>query len=192
MAIKYIRDVNGLVNVSDMDSSFIFDLKYATNDNFTKTVIYPVNVCVLQRETALKLINANREFKKRGYRIKIWDAYRPMYVQRIFWDIVGDERFVANPNKNGSRHSRGAAVDITLVDNFEREVKMPSNFEDFSIKASRSYKSMDEEERVNINFLTDVMNRNGFTTVDTEWWHFDDSNYYKYEIIDVKFECFIL
>ena len=105
MTIKYIREVNGLVNVSDMDSSFIFDLKYATKDNFTKTVVYPVNVCVLQKETATKLINANEEFKKLGYRIKIWDAYRPMYVQKIFWDLVGDERFVANPNKRGSRHS---------------------------------------------------------------------------------------
>lgn len=101
MTINYIREVNGLVNVSDMDSSFIFDLKYATKDNFTKTVIYPANVCVLQKETALKLINANKEFKKMGYRLKIWDAYRPIYVQQIFWDVVGDERFVANPYKKG-------------------------------------------------------------------------------------------
>ena len=187
-----IREVDGLVNVSDMDNSFIFNLVYATEDNFTKTAVYPINVCVLLKETALKLINANNEFKKLGYRIKIWDAYRPMYVQRIFWDIVRDERFVANPNKNGSRHSRGTAVDITLVDEFERELKMPSTFDDFSDKALRNYKGMDEEEKVNINFLTSVMERNGFLTIDTEWWHFDDSNYCKYEIIDVNLDCFIL
>ena len=192
MTINCIREAKGLVNVSDMDSSLIFDLKYATQDNFTKIALYPVSVCALQRETALKLIKANEEFKKLGYRIKIWDAYRPMYVQRIFWDIVKDERFVANPNKNGSRHNRGTAVDITLVDAFERELKMPSQFDDFSDRACRNYDCMDEEEKKNINFLTAVMEQNGFITINTEWWHFDDSNYNKYEIVDIKLECFLV
>lgn len=186
-----IRESNGLVNVADMDGSLIFDLKYARPDNFTKIAVYPVKVCVLQRETALKLINANEEFKKLGFRIKIWDAYRPMYVQRIFWNIVKDERFVANPDKNGSRHNRGTAVDITLVDDGGRELKMPSAFDDFSEKACRNSKNMHEEERKNLNFLTEIMVRHGFITIDTEWWHFDDSNYYKYEIVDVKLEYFI-
>ena len=192
MINENIRQSNGLVNVADMDSSFIFDMKYATEDNFTKTPVYPVNVCVLRTETALKLINANNEFAKFGYKIKIWDAYRPMYVQQIFWDIVKDERFVANPNKKGSRHNRGTAVDVTLVDAAARELRMPSKFDDFSDKASRNYKNMHEEEIKNIDLLTGVMERHGFTTIDTEWWHFDDSNYYKYEIVDVKLECFIL
>ena len=192
MINENIRESNGLVNVADMDSNFIFDMKYATEENFTKTQVYPVNVCVLQRETALKLINANNEFSKFGYRIKIWDAYRPMYVQQIFWDIVKDERFVANPNKKGSRHNRGTAVDITLVDDAARELRMPSKFDDFSDKASRNYKNMHEEEIKNIDFLTGVMERHGFMTIDTEWWHFDDSNYNKYEIVDIKLECFLV
>ncbi|MGV8980496.1 M15 family metallopeptidase [Clostridium sp.] len=192
MNIKYIREVNNLVNVSDMDSSFIFDLKYATKDNFTKTVVYPVNVCVLQRETALKLINANAEFKKLGYRIKIWDAYRPVYVQKIFWDLVGDERFIANPNKKGSRHSSGTAVDITLVDDFGRELKMPSDFDDFSDKACRNYEHMSEEELKNINFLTCIMESYGFITIDTEWWHFEDCDHSNYKITDVKLQQFIV
>lgn len=191
MPKNFIRESTGLVNLSDMDNSFIFDLKYATKDNFTKQAVYPINVCVLHEDTALKLINANMEFKKLGYKIKIWDAYRPMYVQRIFWDLVHDERFVANPNKNGSRHNRGTAVDVTLVDDASKELKMPSKFDDFSDKASRDYKSMGEEERKNINFLTGVMERNGFIIIDTEWWHFDDSNHCKYKIIDAQLECFI-
>ncbi|MBK5241419.1 M15 family metallopeptidase [Clostridium sp.] len=189
--IEYISgNVNGLVNVANMDSSFIFDLKYATKDNFTKTEVYPLKVCVLQRETALKLISANNEFKKLGYRIKIWDAYRPMYVQKIFWDIVKDEKFVANP-KNGSRHNKGTAVDITLVDDLGIELKMPSKFDDFSDKACRNNESMDEEERKNINLLTEVMKRHGFITIDSEWWHFDDINHYKYEITDINLEHFL-
>ncbi|MGH4138246.1 M15 family metallopeptidase [Clostridium sp.] len=191
MAIKYIREVNNLVNVSDMDSSFIFDLKYATKDNFTKTAVYPVNVCVLQRETTLKLITANNEFKKLGYRIKIWDAYRPIYVQKIFWDLVSDERFIANPNKKGSRHSSGTAVDITLVNEFGKELKMPSNFDDFSDKACRNYECVGAEELKNINFLTSIMESCGFITIDTEWWHFEDCNYSEYKAINVKLEFFI-
>lgn len=186
-----IRDIEGLVNVARLDSSFIIDLKYATEDNFTGRAVYPVKVCVLQKETALKLISANDEFKKMGMKIKIWDAYRPMYVQRIFWDIVKDDRFVANPDKNGSRHNRGTAVDITLVDSQGRELNMPSKFDDFSCKAYRDNESMKEEERRNLNLMTEVMKNHGFITIDTEWWHFEDSNYHKYEIIDVKLESFM-
>jgi zinc D-Ala-D-Ala dipeptidase len=191
MSTKVIREINGLVNVLDMDESLILDLKYATKDNFTGRVIYPAYVCVLRRETALKLTKANETFKSIGYRIKVWDAYRPMYVQKIFWDIVKDERFVANPNKKGSRHNRGTAVDVTLVDKFGREIKMPSEFDDFSEKAYRNYKSMDSEEKKNLDLLTEVMECNGFITIDTEWWHFEDG-INRYEIIDEKLENFIL
>lgn len=192
MTNKPIKEINGLVNVSDMDESLIMDLKYATENNFTGRVIYPVNVCVLRKETALKLISANEEFKKMGYRIKIWDAYRPMYVQRIFWNIIQDERFVANPNKKGSRHNRGTAVDVTLVDKFQKEIKMPSEFDDFSDKAYRDFKSMGNEEEMNLNLLTEVMERHGFITIDTEWWHFEDNNFNKYSIIDENLESFVV
>lgn len=191
MSTKYIRDINGLVNVLDMDESLILDLKYATKDNFTGRVIYPAYACVLRKETALKLTKANETFKSMGYRIKVWDAYRPMYVQKIFWDIVKDERFVANPNKKGSRHNRGTAVDVTLVDRFGRELKMPSEFDDFSEKAYRNYKNMDSEGKKNLDLLTEVMECHGFITIDTEWWHFEDG-INRYEIIDEKLENFIL
>lgn len=186
-----IKDINGLINVAHMDNSFIFDLKYATKENFTGRVIYPVKACILQKETAVKLINAHEEFKRLGYRIKVWDAYRPIYVQKIFWDIVKDERFVANPNKHGSRHNRGTAVDITLVDVYENELKMPSSFDDFSILACRNNKNIGEEERRNLNLLTEIMKKHGFITIDTEWWHFEDSNYHKYNLFDVRLENFI-
>lgn len=189
---KCVREINGLVNVSDMDESLILDLKYATENNFTGKVIYPVNVCVLCMETALKLIAANEELKKMEYRIKIWDAYRPMYVQRIFWNIIQDERFVANPDKKGSRHNRGTAVDVTIVDKFGKELKMPSEFDDFSNKAYRDFTNMGDEEKKNLNLLTEVMECHGFITIDTEWWHFEDSNFSKYSIIDEKLERFIM
>lgn len=188
---KKIKEINGLVSVSDLDSSIIIDLKYASTDNFTGKVIYPVTVCLLQKETAQKLVNANDEFKKKGYTIKIWDAYRPVYVQQIFWNIVKDSRFVANPANGGSIHNRGTAVDLTLVDSSGKELKMPSKFDDFSTNAYRNNSKMDLEARKNMDYLTNVMKKNGFNTIDTEWWHYEDSNSFKYKIVDVKLNQFL-
>lgn len=187
---KEIKEVDGLVAVKDIDDSIMLDLKYASTDNFTGKKVYPVDVCLLQKETANKLANANEEFIKKGYRIKIWDAYRPVYVQQIFWDLVKDSRFVANPANGGSRHNTGAAVDITLTDMDGKELKMPSKFDDFSLNAYRNNSKMDAEAKKNMDFLTTVMKENGFVTIDTEWWHFEDSDFVKYKIIDVKLDEF--
>lgn len=188
---KVIKEVQGLVAVKDIDNSMVLDLKYASTDNFTGKKVYPIDVCLLQKETAIKLSKANEEFKKNGYKIKIWDAYRPVYVQKIFWDLVKDSRFVADPAKGGSRHNTGVAVDITLVDMNGKELKMPSKFDDFSLKAYRNNSNMDAEAKKNMDFLTSIMKQNGFVTIDTEWWHFEDSNFAKYKIIDVKLDEFI-
>ncbi|MBC8060574.1 MAG: M15 family metallopeptidase [Clostridiaceae bacterium] len=188
---RVIKEVAGLVSVTDIDNSLFIDLKYSTADNFTGKVIYPVTVCLLQKETAQKLMKANTEFKEKGYKLKIWDAYRPVYVQKIFWDIVKDSRFVANPAMGGSIHNRGTAVDLTLLDSYGDELKMPSKFDDFSANAYRNNSKMDSEARKNMNYLTDVMKRNGFKTIDTEWWHFEDSNSSEYKIVDVKLDEFL-
>lgn len=185
-----ITEIDGLVKLKDMDSSFIIDLRYATTSNFTGKKIYPVDVCVLRKETAEKLVKANEEFKKLGYKIKVWDAYRPPYVQQIFWNLVQDSRYVANPKTGGSRHNIGTAVDITLVDNLGKELVMPSGFDDFSIRAQRSNPNISEEAKKNSKLLTDVMVRVGFEPIETEWWHFDDSESSKYKIVDIKLERF--
>lgn len=188
---KAVREIEGLVKVQDLDSSIVIDLKYTDKDNFTGKKIYPVNVCVLRKETAEKLVKANEEFKKNGYRIKIWDAYRPPYVQQIFWDLVKDSRFVANPKNGGSRHNIGTAVDITLIDNSGKELVMPTKFDDFTVKAYRDNSNMSKEVRKNVDLLTEVMKKSGFIPLKTEWWHFDDSDSGKYKVIDVKLEKFI-
>src|SRR6185503_14610279 len=126
------REVKGFVKVTDLDPSIAIELRYATTNNFTGKKIYPVDVCLLRKETALKLAAANAEFKKDGYRIKIWDAYRPPYVQQIFWGILPDERYVANPFRGGSKHNRGGAVDVTLIDSEGKELEMLTGFGDFS------------------------------------------------------------
>lgn len=186
-----IKESEGLVKIKDLDDSIIIDLRYASKNNFTGRKIYPLDICVLRKETAVKLINANSEFKKRGYVIKIWDAYRPIYVQQIFWDIVKDNRFIANPKNGGSRHNRGTAVDITLIDSKGKEITMPSKFDDFSINAYRYNANESKEVSENIKLLTEVMEANGFIALDEEWWHFDDCDYKMYPVIDVRLEDFV-
>lgn len=186
-----IKEINGFVLLSSLNKDLVIDLKYATTDNFTNKIIYPNSVCVLRKTTAEKLVKANTELKKLGYRIKIWDAYRPVYVQQIFWDIVKDSRFVANPKNGGSIHNRGCAVDITLVDKNGNELSMPSKFDDFSTKAYRSNSKMTNESKKNMDLLTKYMLNNGFSTIDTEWWHFEDLDSKNYKIADINLKLFI-
>ena len=188
---KPIQQIQGLVRMEDIDPEIAIELRYATTDNFTKQKVYPLDICVLQKQTAEKLAKANAELMRLGYRIKVWDAYRPLAVQRIFWELVPDSKFVANPDKGGSKHNRGTAVDVTLIDMEGNELEMPSGFDDFSGKGSRNNADMTEITKKNMQLLTDAMVRNGFTTITSEWWHYNDSDSDKYEAIDVILEEFL-
>ncbi|MGI6632454.1 MAG: D-alanyl-D-alanine dipeptidase [Bacillota bacterium] len=184
-----IKEVEGLVDVTQLDNTFVIELRYATEDNFTGKKIYTEAKCLLMRGTAEKLAAANREFAEMGYRLKIWDAYRPLSAQQTLWDVVSDRSFVADPKK-GSIHNRGAAVDVTLVDNNGNELPMPTGFDDFSEKASITYDGCSEEEARNRELLAEVMMRNGFVRYDAEWWHFTDSDAGNYPLLDVQFDEF--
>lgn len=182
---------SGLVSVTEYDPSIIIDLKYATTDNFLNKEIYPFQLALLQESTMIKLRNANEEFKKYGYRIKLWDSYRPYYIQKLLWEEIKDTRFIASPYINGSRHNRGAAVDITLVDENDKELVMPTKFDEFNEKAYRNSQKVSKEASENAKFLCDIMIKHGFTPIETEWWHFDDSNADTFPILDIKFEDLI-
>jgi D-alanyl-D-alanine dipeptidase len=182
-----IADREGLVNVLDIDPSFVVELRYATDNNFAGKKLYPAAVCLLRRETAEKLKNANQDLQTYGYTIKIWDAYRPYHFQQILWDAAENKMYLANP-KNGSRHNRGAAVDITLVDSYGNEAEMPTDFDEFSERASRWYPGMTENARNNLDLLTKVMEKHGFIYINMEWWHYEDSNWRDYPILDIPLE----
>lgn len=179
----------GLVRVLDIDASVSIDLKYATEDNFTGQRVYPVDApALLNLETALKLKSANERFEEDGYRIRIWDGYRPRSVQEIFWNLVPDPRYVADPAK-GSIHNRGASVDITLEDLQGDALEMPTDYDDFTEKASRNYQGSSEKARENMLYLTRIMEESGFTGLHSEWWHFDDKSR-TYSLLDVDFAVF--
>lgn len=188
---KYItsKAKSKLVDIREVDDTIVIDLRYATKNNFTKKKLYSDAIPLLRKETANKLAKVNKEVSKKGYRIKVWDAYRPFSFQQVLWNAAKDKRYVANP-KNGSIHNRGGAVDLTLVNSKGKELKMPTDFDHFTSKASRNYSKMNKTAKKNMNYLTKVMKKHGFTTINDEWWHYTDTNWHDYPLLNVPLHSF--
>ncbi len=146
-------------------------MRYATTDNFTGQSLYPVARCKLRRTVAARLVRAAAILRRQERRLLIWDCYRPRAVQDVFWRLVPDERYVANP-KVGSRHSRGAAIDLALVDADGKPVAMPTTFDDFSAAAHRE-NALKGNAGAEARRLEAAMSKVGFAGMPTEWWHFD-------------------
>ncbi len=173
-----------IVWLGSVDSTIVTDVRYATTNNFTGKVLYPTSKVYLRKIVAEKLSEAN-EYLKKNYnlRIKIFDGYRPLSVQKIMWEIVPDERYVANPVK-GSRHNRGAAVDITLIDSTGKELDMGTGYDNFTVKAHPGYKNLPVQVLKNRRLLRSVMMKFGFSPITSEWWHFDYKGWKKFSILD--------
>jgi D-alanyl-D-alanine dipeptidase len=179
-----------LVDIMELDSTIVVELKYATADNFLEDTLYSANICLLRRAVAERLIKAHQSLRNKGLGLKIWDGYRPLSVQKKMWDRLPDPRYVANPQR-GSNHNRGAAVDVTLVDLQGNELEMPTDFDDFSRKASSDYPLVSEQAKRHRTILQDAMRAQGFLTTSSEWWHFNDKDCKKYSVLDVPLEKFI-
>ena len=177
-----------LVEIKKINPTIKLDIRYATTNNFTGKIIYPSARCFLEEEIAKALDAVQKELNSMGYGLKIFDGYRPLSVQKIFWKIYPDEKYVANPAK-GSKHNRGTAVDLTLIDiKSGKELKMPSEFDEFSSHANRNYAKMnDKAAKHNCKLLESIMEKHGFIGLTSEWWHFDYKNWKKYPIQDVSF-----
>jgi len=161
-----------LVDIQSIAPNIQVDLKYATEDNFTGQVVYSFQNCFLVKEAAFRLCDVQNELESIGLSLKIWDGFRPLAAQWKFWELVPDERYVSDPRKGG-RHTRGTAVDLTLITLDGQELPMPSAFDDFSEKAHRTYTECSEERIRNRDLLQEIMERHGFIGLPTEWWHFD-------------------
>ncbi|MFT5964327.1 MAG: D-alanyl-D-alanine dipeptidase [Flavobacterium sp.] len=176
------------VNLKDYTDDFVYDMKYATEDNFLKSKLYDCAECFLRLKTVKALIEANKEFIKRGYRIKLFDCYRPLDIQKKMWKIVSNPIYVADPAK-GSIHNRGGAIDITLVDAAGTELDMGTPFDYFGIEASHNYTSLSEEVQENRKLLKDVMTIAEFSSFDSEWWHYNLKSGLNDRISNVKWNC---
>jgi D-alanyl-D-alanine dipeptidase len=160
-----------LVDVAAVIPDAVLDLRYATADNFTGAVLYPKAVCKLRRAVAARLAKAAEALRAQGRRLLLWDCYRPSSIQERFWKLVPDPRYVANP-RVGSKHSRGAAVDVALVDAGGRPVVLPTKFDEFTQAAHRS-RALAGPRGAEAKRLAEAMLGAGFIGIPTEWWHFD-------------------
>lgn len=172
------------VDIEKICPSIQLNLIYATKNNFTKEIQYPIAKCYLRRKVALKLAKVQVELEKLRLGLKIFDGYRPHSVTKKFWELLPDPRYIADP-KEGSKHNRGAAVDVTLIDFDGHELEMPTAIDELSKKAHRDYDKLPQHVIANRQLLEDVMMNGGFSPIDTEWWHFDDHEWKKYPIEDI-------
>lgn len=165
-----------LVDIREIDPTIVVDLRYATSNNITGRALYPANMpCLVHKATARRLRRAQSHLQKRGYGLKIWDAYRPPSVQRKLFEAAPRGGWVAEPVKAWSHHNFGTAVDVTLVDSKGREQSMPTAFDDLSPKASFTYRGGDPRIAENLELLQEAMKEAGFEVVLDEWWHFYDT-----------------
>ena len=175
-----------LCDITHVDPSIQVDLRYAKRDNFLNEAIYPVNRCLLRADVAERLERVQRRLKAQGFGLRMWDCYRPQSVQQRMWDLVSDPRYVADP-RLGSKHSRAAAVDVTLVDKEGNPVQMPTKHDDFSDRARRDYTNLPAVALRNRKILEDAMTAEGFIPLPTEWWHFDDPEWKNAPLLDEPF-----
>jgi D-alanyl-D-alanine dipeptidase len=176
------------VNLKDYSMDFEYDMKYATTDNFLKAKVYDCAACFLRLKTVNALVEANKEFLKNGYKIKIFDCYRPLAIQKRMWQIVPNPSYVADPSK-GSIHNRGGAVDITLVYINGKELDMGTSFDFFGIEASHNYTNLSKEIKDNRALLKKIMLNNGFIAFESEWWHYNLKSALNDKISNTKWHC---
>lgn len=173
----------------DLESLGIpLDIRYATTDNFMKQQLYPSARAFLRAPAARALANVQRELAQRGLGIKVFDGYRPYRVTVAMWEPIKNPDYVADPAK-GSRHNRGAAVDLTLIDlETGEELPMPTGYDDFTPRAAHDFDDLPENVKTNRALLRDVMTKHGFTPLPSEWWHYDFNGWEQFELLDVGLE----
>ena len=177
-----------LVNVEELVPGVAPDVRYASSNNFMHAPLYSIAAVFLRRAPAQALRDIQADLATRGVGLKIFDGYRPYRVTERMWEPIRNPDFVADPAK-GSRHSRGAAVDLTLIDRATgRELPMPTPYDDFTSRARQDYNELPADVIANRALLRDVMTRHGFEPLPSEWWHFDYRGWQKYELMDVALE----
>ncbi len=179
-----------MLELKQLIPGLMYELHYATDNNFVKQPLYPVNTSFtfLRSPAAKALQKIQTELNKKGLGLKIFDAYRPYSVTVKFWELIKDERYVANPTK-GSGHNRGLAVDLTIIDlKTGVELDMGTGFDNFTDTAHHSFTQLSPTVLQNRKLLKEVMLKHGFNLLETEWWHYYWPNDRNYEVLDLDFK----
>ena len=178
-----------LVELTTLDPTLKLDIHYASTNNFLGVPLYEEARAFMERPAAEAVVRANRKLHEQGFGLLVFDAYRPWYVTKIFWDATRkeDHDYVADPAK-GSRHNRGCAVDLTIYDlKTGQPIAMPSSYDEFSVRAHPDYAGASAEETAHRELLRLTMESEGFAVYPTEWWHFDYKDWNQYPIVNVLF-----
>lgn len=178
-----------LVNIKEFMSDAVVEIPYATTENFIGKKVYPCSECLLRYEAAKAIKTANDTFMQYGYRIKFLDCYRPVSVQRKMWEILPNPVYVANPNKSGSMHNRGTAIDLTLIDKDGNELDMGTAFDHFGPEAAPTYTALPENVLANRKLLAEKLLALGFQGINSEWWHFSYRPNHDLPIVSVEIRC---
>lgn len=172
---KYIPDIS-------------MKIYYATKDNFTHRVLYPESRIFLRLPAAKALRAVEADLHTHGLGLLIFDAYRPYSITEKMWTVVPDDRYAADP-KHGSGHNRGLSVDLTLIDlKTGKMVRMPTGFDNFTLRAHRDYTNLPDEIIRNRSLLESVMVSHGFIPLSTEWWHFSYPHAEDYPLMNISFK----
>ena len=179
-----------LVELTALDPTIKLDIRYATTNNFLGSVFYSQARAFMQRPAAEAVARVNKKLREKGYGLLVHDAYRPWYVTKVFWDATPDDKkiFVADPSQ-GSRHNRGAAVDLSLYDlKTGKPIEMVGTYDETTDRAYPYYPGGTSLQRWHRKLLRDAMESEGFTVYEAEWWHFDYQDWRKYRIGNQRFE----
>jgi len=181
---------NPLTRMIDLQKikGIVLDIRYATTNNFTGKIIYTTPKAFARKPVFDALQNVQDSLSKLNLGLKIFDAYRPYAATLKFHDVYPDTNFVANP-RSGSRHNRGCAIDLTIIDlSTGKELQKPTEFDNFTEKAHKDYQDLPDAVLANRRLLLGVMSHFGFTCIGSEWWHFDFNGWQEYKLMDLSFE----
>lgn len=177
-----------LVEIKKAIPSIVLDIRYATKKNFMGQVMYKQARAFARRPVVKQLQKIQTALRKKGYGLKIFDAYRPYTVTLAFYEKATDKNFVANPTK-GSKHNRGCAIDLTLIDlRTGKELAMPTPYDSFAPEAAADFANLPPHVIKNRDFLIQTMESYGFKVIANEWWHYDFIGWQNYGLMDIPFE----
>ncbi|NOY50160.1 MAG: M15 family metallopeptidase [Chlorobi bacterium] len=177
-----------LVDLEDFVPGIILDIRYATTNNFTGQQVYTKAKAFARWPVAEALAIVQEELGKRNLALKVYDAYRPYSATVLFYEIYKDTTYVASP-WSGSRHNRGAAIDISIVDlETGEEIQMPTGYDDFTEAAHPDYMDLPQNVIQNRDFLINTMQKHGFKVYASEWWHFDFVGWEAFPLMDIPFD----
>lgn len=173
------------IDLGTLSPDIVVALNFYQKDNIFHSRIYPCNRALMRGALANKLLKVSQDIKKDGYRLKIWAAFRPLSVQTKMYEKYNNPLWISHPSRGKKTHTRGVAVDCTLIDENGNELDMPTKYLEFDKFAQMKSNSKDVTpvQKKNRDYLLKVMKKHGLDNYPGEWWHFQLPRWAAYHIV---------